>query len=654
MQKEYKITFLPLDRETRAGEDQNILETAMQAGVHINASCGGNGVCGKCKIRIRSGIVVSETASNFNQTERDSAVKLACQSIARSDAVIEIPFESQIDKSAIRRITGDSHISSDFRATGLFENVPVKSFLQKIYMELPIPTLEDNIADLDRIIRQLGNVFPGHRISASLETVKDLAALVRDSEWKITATVRHSDKNLLIVRVEPGKNTSRIYSIVIDVGTTTVCGRLIDVSEDSPHLEVRGDDDKPGRALSEMADYNGQISYGEDVISRIMYARKKGGLKRLQTVLVKTINNVIHELLTAGGVERDKICQLVFAGNTTMTHLLLGIDPTYIMLEPYTPVVTSFSQIPAKDLGIEVGEYAYASVLPCVTSYIGGDIVGGVLSSGIYKSEKISLFMDIGTNGEIVLGNREWLLSVSCSAGPAFEGGGIRFGMRASRGAIERVRINPFTFEPMIFTVDKTKPVGICGSGLIDVVSELLESGLIDQKGKFRKDAATTRIRKGADGHEYVLCFAPETEIGRDIVVTELDLDNLIRTKAAVYAGCRVLLESAGLAFSDNDKLINAGVFAHYIDIEKAKIIGLLPELPIGRFRFIGNGSLSGAHLVSLNRDIWADVERMAGMMTNIELSRNSSFMEEFVAAMFLPHTHLDLFPETMEKLKGL
>lgn len=521
-------------------------------------------------------------------------------------------------------------------------------------MELPPPTQEDNIADLDRIIRQLGNKFPGYHISASLETMKGLAALVRDSEWKITATVRHSDKSLLIVRVEPGENISRIYSIAIDIGTTTVCGRLIDVSENSPRFKACGGDGKPGRALSEMADYNGQISYGEDVISRIIYARKKGGLKRLQTILVKTVNGVINELLADGGVGRDEICQVVFAGNTTMTHLLLGIDPTYIMLEPYTPMVTSFPQIPAKDFGIEVGEHAYAYVMPCVASYIGGDIVAGVLSSGMHKSEKISLFMDIGTNGEIVLGNREWLLSVSCSAGPAFEGGGIKFGMRASRGAIERIRINTSTFEPMICTVDKTKPAGICGSGLIDVVSGLLEAGLIDQKGKFRKHATTKRIRKGADGYEYILCFASETEIGRDIVVTELDLDNLIRTKAAVYAGCRVLLDSAGLTFADLDKLIIAGGFGHYIDVEKAKTIGLLPELPDDRFHFIGNGSLSGAHIVSLNRDIWADVERIAGMMTNIELSSNNRFMEEYIAAMFLPHTHLDLFPETMEKLKGL
>jgi len=269
-------------------------------------------------------------------------------------------------------------------------------------------------------------------------------------------------------------------------------------------------------------------------------------------------------------------------------------------------------------------------------------------------NEKVSLFMDIGTNGEIVLGNKEWLLSASCSAGPAFEGGGIQFGMRASRGAIERVRISPSTFEPMIFTVAKTKPAGICGSGLIDVVAGLLETGLIDQKGKFKRNTGTKRIRKGPDGYEYVLCFAPETGIDKDIVITEIDLDNLIRTKAAIYAGCKILLDNVGLDFLNLDMVIIAGGFGHYIDVEKAKVIGLLPDLPDSRFRFIGNGSLAGAHLVSLNNDIWLEAKKIARMMTNVELSNNNRFMEEFVAAMFLPHTDQGLFPEVMKTIRGV
>jgi uncharacterized 2Fe-2S/4Fe-4S cluster protein (DUF4445 family) len=654
MQKEYRVTFLPLDRTMQAEEGQNILEVAMRAGVHINASCSGNGVCGKCRIQIIEGTVVSPVSSAINQTEYDGGVRLACQSIVNNNVVIGIPLESQVDKSLLKRPAGDTHISSDFQMDELFKNVSVNPLLLKIYRELPPPTPDDNIADFDRLIRELGNGLPEGSISGPIEIIRELGKMVRESGWKITATIIPCDDGFRIIRIEPGDTTANVYSIAVDIGTTTVCGRLINIQAGSSRLMAHSEEGKPGRFVTEAADYNGQISYGADVISRIMYARKKGGLKKLQGVLAKTINGIINALLAESGIRSEEISQMVFAGNTTMTHLFLGIDPTNIMLAPYTPAATSFPPIEARHLGIEVGDHTHTSVFPCVSSYIGGDIVAGVIASGMQKNEEVSLFMDIGTNGEIVLGNKEWLLSVSCSAGPAFEGGGIQFGMRASRGAIERAMVNPSTFEPMIFTVGKTKPAGICGSGLIDIVAALLETGLIDQRGKFNRTAGTKRVRKGPDGYEYVLCFASETQIDRDIVITEIDLDNLVRTKAAIYAGCKILLNNVGLNFSDLSMLIIAGGFGHYIDIEKAKIIGLLPELPGNKFRFIGNGSLSGAHLVSLNSDVWLEAGKIAKMITNVELSNNNSFMEEFVAAMFLPHTNQSLFPEITQRLKGL
>jgi uncharacterized 2Fe-2S/4Fe-4S cluster protein (DUF4445 family) len=656
MPKEYRVTFLPLDRVMQAEEGQNVLEIAMRAGVHVNASCSGNGVCGKCKIKIVEGTALSPASPKISQAEYDEGTRLACQSIVNGDMVIEIPLESQIDKSTLKKTAADTHISSDFQMDELFKNVQVKSLVSKLYVELPEPTPEDNVSDFDRLIRQLGNNLPEGNISAPFAIMREFGKMVRENEWKITVTVMRCGEGFEIILIEPGNRTADMYAIAIDIGTTTVCGRIIDVSASSSRLIAHNEGQKQekGNIVAEAADYNSQISYGEDVISRIMYTRKKGGLKKLQGLVVKTINDIINELLTTGGIKNDQILQIVFAGNTVMMHLLFGIDPTNIMLAPYTPAATSFPPMQAKHLGIEVGEHVYAYALPCVSSYIGGDIVSGVLVSAMTRNEKVSLFMDIGTNGEIVIGNKEWLLSASCSAGPAFEGGGIQFGMRASRGAIERVRINPSTFEPMIFTIGKTKPAGICGSGLIDIAAGLLETGLIDQKGKFLKDAGTKRVRKGPDGFEYVLCFASETGIDKDIVITEIDLDNLIRTKAAVYAGCKVLLDNAGLSFSDLDTMIIAGGFGHYIDVEKAKVIGLLPDLPDNKFRFIGNGSLSGAHLVSLDSDFWLEANKIAKMMTNVELSNNNRFMEEFVAAMFLPHTDQGLFPEVTKRLNGV
>ncbi|MBA4389888.1 MAG: ferredoxin [Syntrophus sp. (in: bacteria)] len=657
MLKEYRVKFLPIERSFPVEEGQTILEAAMMAGVHINASCGGNGACGKCKVKILEGNAASPVSPKISLDEYEAGTRLACQTTIHSDIVVEIPLESQIDKSILKRTIKDTHITSDFQKKGLLAKTPVKPLVSKLYMELPEPVPEDNISDFGRITREISVLMPGNTYVASLEIIKKLGRMLRESEWKITVTMVNSGGDCEIIHVEPGNRTADMYAIAIDIGTTTVCGRLIDVSAKGSGVR-RGQESEeesvPGRVMAEAADYNSQISYGEDVISRIMYTRKKGGLKKLQGIVVKTINGIIEELLTAGGVRSDEISLMVFAGNTTMTHLLLGIDPTYIMLAPYIPATTSFPPVRARDLGITVEEHVPAYTLPCVASYIGGDIVGGVLASGMQAQEKVSLFMDIGTNGELVLGNNEWLLSASCSAGPSFEGGGIQFGMRASPGAIEQVRINPSTYEPMVFTVGKAKPSGICGSGLIDIVAGLLEAGLIDQRGKFKKDTGTNRVREGSDGYEYVLCFAPETAIDKDIVITEIDLDNLIRTKAAVYAGCKVLLDSAGLAFSDLDMVIIAGGFGRYIDVEKAKVIGLLPELPGDKFQFMGNGSLLGVHLVCLNSDVWLETQKVATMMTNVELSNNNNFMDEFMAAMFLPHTDQNLFPEVIERLKGV
>ncbi len=652
MTKEYRVKFLPIDRSFPAQDDQNILEVAMQAGVHINASCGGNGVCGKCKVRITEGNVTSPASPAINQSEYEEGFRLACQSLIQGDVTVEIPLESQIDRTILMRTTGDTHLSSYSQRER--PRIQAKPLVSKLYVELAEPTLEDNIADLDRLTRGICDCVAGSAVSVSLEVIKGLTRILRESGWKVTVTIARQREGYEIIRVEPGNKTVGQYSIAIDIGTTTICGRLIDVDFKGPGIRHQGSEEEPayGHIVAETADYNAQISYGEDVISRIMYARKRSGLKKLQNVVMKTINGVIDELLKVSGIDPDRILHIVFAGNTAMMHLLLGIDPTYIMVAPYTPATTSFRRLQARTLGVNMGEHTCAYMLPCVASYIGGDIVAGVLASDMTKHEKVSLFMDIGTNGEIVLGNKDWLLSASCSAGPAFEGGGIQFGTRASRGAIERVRINPSSFEPMIFTVNKARPIGICGSGFIDLVAGLLEAGLIDRRGKFTRDGATRRVREGASGYEYVLCYASETDIAQDITITEVDLDNLIRTKAAIYAGTKVLLDHVGLGFRDIDTVIIAGGFGHYIDIEKAKVIGLLPELPDDRFRFIGNGSLIGAHLAAFNRGFWLGAEKIAKVMTNVELSNNNRFMDEFVAAMFLPHTDQSLFPEVIARLE--
>jgi len=645
-----KVKFLPRDRVFPALADETILETAMRSGVHINASCGGNGACGKCRILVREGQVDSSPSPALPDADYEAGVRLACRTRPLSDVAIEIPFESQVDKIALKRRETSPRILSAAALDQLVRDWSVDPSVFKEYVELPPPSAEDNMNDLGRLVRALKK----GEVSPDLRVVKKLAQTLRDADWRVTVTMDATDGDLRLTEIEPGNTVEKHYSIAIDIGTTTVWGQLLDLSH---CRDVRQENASDGGiqscVLGEAADYNGQISYGEDVISRIMYAQKEGGLDRLREVILSTINGIIRELLRLGRVEAEWISHVALAGNTTMTHLVCGVDPKYLMLAPYVPAFNAMPPVSARDLGLEVGDHALAYVAPCVASYVGGDIVAGVLASGIFQRGEVALFLDIGTNGEIVIGNKDWLTCTSCSAGPAFEGGGIRFGMRAGSGAIEQVSIDPSTYEPMLLTVGRTRPAGICGSGLIDAVAEFFETGIIDRDGRIRRDLETNRVREGEVGWEYVLAWAKETQIGRDIALTEADLDNLIRAKAAVYAGCRTLLSSLGLTFRNVDKVIIAGGFGRYLNIERAQTIGLLPDVAPEKFVFIGNGSLLGARLMTFSRELLDKARQIARSMTNIELSSNPAFMNEFMAALFIPHTDDREFPRVMELVSG-
>jgi uncharacterized 2Fe-2S/4Fe-4S cluster protein (DUF4445 family) len=445
------------------------------------------------------------------------------------------------------------------------------------------------------------------------------------------------DGKTSIINVQAGNTAHRNFAIAIDVGTTTVYGQLLDLNT--------------GDALAQFGEFNGQISYGEDVITRIVYAEKPGGLERLHQVVVGNINAIIAKLIRRSGVDGDEISTITLAGNTTMTQLLLRIDPRHIRRSPYVPASTLFPPLRAAELGIELGDHVLALVFPAVSSYVGGDIVAGVMGSGMYRAEELTLFLDIGTNAEIVIGNRDWLACAAASAGPAFEGGGIGFGMRATRGAIEDFSIDPFTGEPMLLTIGNKRPKGICGSGLITMIAVLFEQGIIDSKGKFNRNLDTPRIRQTDGIYEYVLAWKGDTQIERDIVLSEIDIENLIRAKGAIYSGCMTLLTEVGLSIRDVERIILAGGFGSYVDLEKAMTIGLLPEIDPERVTFVGNGSLMGAKMSSLTNRIRRDVVAVTRKMTNFELSETASYMDNYVAALFLPHTDMNQFPKIKKRL---
>jgi uncharacterized 2Fe-2S/4Fe-4S cluster protein (DUF4445 family) len=651
----YTVTFHPNGRKVSVDEGENLLQAAMEAGIHINASCGGSATCGKCKIKLLKGVAGSPEHPKLSRGEYDQGYRLACLTSIKDNLEVEIPIESRVDKSVLE-LKGDrgahQYLLSPRDIYQLVSGWEVDPAVFKKYVELEPPTLEDNASDLTRLVNGLSKQHGIEGVSTDFRAIMKLSHLLRRSDWKVTVTLVLTKKGHKLINVEPGDNTKQNYSIVLDIGTTTIFGQILDLNGCVVVACPDGRCDGTTLfALAEASDYNSQISYGEDVITRIVYSQKPGGLKKLQEVVVSTINKIIHELLEMSGIDRSLISHLVIAGNTTMTQLLLGLDPKYIREAPYVPTAHFIPPVRAVHLGIDIGDHVHIYTFPMVASYVGGDIVAGILGSGIFQRETLTLYMDIGTNGEIVLGNKDWLASVSCSAGPAFEGAGIKFGMRATRGAIEEVSINPRTYEPMILTIGRAKPIGICGSGLIDAAAELLETGMIDQNGKFRINLSTDRVRTGPDGYEYVLARKEETSIQEDIVLTEIDIENLIRTKASIYAGCKVLLESVGLAFKDLEQVIIAGGFGRHLDLEKAIFIGLLPELQIEKFIFVGNGSLLGARLLSFSKNLLKETEQIALKMTNLELSNHPTFMSDFVAAMFLPHTDVSAFPKVMQRL---
>jgi len=641
MNKKRRVHFDPDNVDIVVEEGTNLLEAAIAAGVHINASCGGAGVCGACKVLIKTGEVKSNRTDKLSEEEYEHGLRQACQSSIITDLTVYVPVESKLERAVLSR---EAKKTSEVLATGW----RFKPALSKLLVELPPPTLADNTDDLSRLLRGLRRRYNLRNISVDFSVIKKLAKVLRTGRWKATvitlitaAKPRTKEwRRPRVINIEPGDTREKHYSLAFDIGTTTINGQLLDLNQ--------------GKVMAESIDYNGQISYGEDVITRIAYSLKPGGLKKLQRAVVTTINGIIAKLLTQNQIDAKYIGHIILAGNTTMTQILLGLNPKYIRLTPYTPVANFFPPVRANSLGIKVGKQVYLFTFPSVASYVGGDIVSGIVGSGIYQKKNLTFYMDVGTNGEIVIGNSDWMVTAACSAGPAFEGGGIRHGIVASEGAIEGFDINPSNFEPVINTIGETKPKGICGSGLINIIAGLLKAGVISQNGKINTDLPTKRIRKGTDGYEYVLSWAPETQIGKDIVITEVDIDNLIRAKAAMYAGCQTLVKSVGLTCPSLEQVIIAGAFGSNIDIEKAITIGLLPDLPVDRFTFIGNGSLLGARLTSFSRDLLDDARRVANMMTNFELSENIDFMNNYVAALFLPHTNSGEFPSVSKKLAKL
>jgi uncharacterized 2Fe-2S/4Fe-4S cluster protein (DUF4445 family) len=643
----YKIHFEPGNIDVDVEQGGNLLDAALLAGVKLNASCGGTGSCGTCKVFIQKGKVASNRTARISDLEYQEGICQACQTRVLSDLLVTVPLESRIETAAVsrkRKRLSPATYKTGFGTADWHHHPP----LQKHYLELPPPTLKDNSSDLSRLLKGLQKATGNNTIIVGFDTIKVLPQILRQQEWKVTATILEfsngpdemPESQFYLANIESGNTSKAGYALAVDIGTTTIKAQLLDLTD--------------GKLINEGAEYNGQAAFGADVITRIAYCEKPGGLQKMQSTAVNTINSLVQRLSIESKINKDAISFISVAGNTTMLQLLMGIEPKYIRLSPYVPAASMIPPLKAASFGIDVAEHVYISTLPMLASYIGGDITAGIVSVGMHRTEKLTLYMDIGTNGQIVIGNSEWMAAAACSAGPAFEGGEITHGMIATDGAIEKCEIEPVSLKPKIGTIDHQKPRGICGSGLINIVAELLESGIIERNGHFHTDIVSPYIRYGNNGYEYVLAQASETQTGHDIVINEIDIANLMRAKAAIYAGLVTLVKSVGLSPGDIQQILIAGAFGSFIDIERAIMIGLLPDLPAERFHFVGNGSLTGARLAALSTDVMKQARQAVKKMTNLELSENGDFMNNYVAALFLPHTNIEEFPSVEMRLSQI
>ncbi|MFH1487119.1 MAG: ASKHA domain-containing protein, partial [Chloroflexota bacterium] len=609
-----------------------LLDAAAKAGIVIETPCGAQGRCGRCLVKVEQGKVSHRDNPHLTTQQLKEGWVLSCVAQVDGYVIVAVPAAAEREKAAAETAASQAEatITCDW---------PFQPAVRQLTLQIPPPTLEENAADLDRLRRAVEG-HPGIKsLAVELPELQKLAATMRKDDWQVTATVKAQEHEgeACLVDIWPGRRPRRLLGVAVDIGTTNVVIDLVGL--------------KSGRFIDRVSVRNRQAIRGEDVISRIVYSERGSGLEELQQLVIGTINELLDELAREHNFEPCDIGEMVVAANTTMAHIFLGLPPKSIRQEPYVPTARSFPTVCASDLGLAVNPRASVYCLPAVAAYVGGDITAGVLSSCIYRSDKLSLFLDVGTNGELVLGNADWMATCACSSGPAFEGAGVGHGMRATKGAIEDVRINSQTLEPTVQTIGDAPPRGICGSGMISALAEMFLTGVIDRAGRMsiayinERMGKSTRARMGEHGGEYVIVWARDSGTEQDIVLTDVDISNLIRTKAAIYAGVAVMGKNLGIPLSDIEEVLIGGAFGQHINVEAAIQIGLLPDLPWERFKYLGNTSAMGARMALLSLDARKKAEEIAGKMTYMELIADNSFMKEFTGGIFLPHTELERFP---------
>lgn len=625
-----------------AVDGENLLEVAQKTNVAIDAPCSGNASCGKCRVQLLKGELETQKTLHIKDEEFEQGWRLSCVSKVSGDVEILVPdiasaYKSRMkvaDLSSKEEIKIFEKAKNDVEMSG----IDLSNSLDVVEVEMQKPTLDDTMPDNERLSRALRKFLNIPRVRIPYSVIRKMPDVLRENDFHVKCVLRATPEDMFVYDILGKDEDDTIGGLVIDIGTTTVSALIINMEN--------------GEIIAKGSSGNGQIRYGADVINRIIESTKPGGRERLQKAIIEeTINPMIAQMCRASGFNPLHIYRMCIAGNTTMNHLFAGINSDPLRMEPYIPTFFKTNSLFASDVGVKVNPDAHIIIAPNIGSYVGGDITAGTLVSMIWNKPEFSLFIDLGTNGELVFGNSDFLMSCACSAGPAFEGGDISCGMRATDGAIEACTIDKETMEPTYKVVgdEGTKPIGLCGSGIIDVISELYTCGIIGPKGTFVREGE--RIRHDKYGMaSYVLAFAHEAGSVKDVEITEVDIDNFVRAKGAIFSAIRTMLMSIDFDISMLDGVYVAGGIGSGINMKNAVTIGMFPDIPQEKFHYIGNSSLAGAYAMLLSTDAEKKTYEIAKNMTYLELSNVPSYMDEFVACCFLPHTDSSLFPSVVLK----
>ena len=640
-----KVTFQieganPVSIECNAGD--NLLELARRANVAIDAPCSGNGSCGKCRVKLLEGQVETFKSRHITDEEYEAGWRLSCNCKVLTDCVCFVPdiasaYQSRMktaDLSSPKEVAIFEDCQAQLRASGVsFENN-----FRSVVITMAEPTLDDTMPDNERFTWAVQEALGVEKVKIPFTVMVKLAHTLRQFNWTVCVKGEVQGDTFLCMEVCDSADTA-IVGCAIDIGTTTVTMVLCDLQS--------------GKILAKGSSGNGQIRYGADVINRIIEQGREGGKKKLQDAIIKeTLTPIIANLCRSAKISTRSILRMCVAANTTMNHLFVGVDAESVRMEPYIPSFFGWESLLAGDLKLPANPLAPVQIAPNIGSYVGGDITAGTLAAGLWDKDEMSLFIDLGTNGELVFGNRDFLMSCACSAGPAFEGGDISCGMRATDGAVEACVIDKETMEPTLTVIGDPgqKVVGICGSGIIDIISELYRCGIINARGLFSREG--DRVRRDHHGMgRYVIADSHESETGREVSINEVDIDNFIRAKGAIFSAIDILLQSVDMTPECIDNVYVAGGIGSGINMKNAVNIGMLPDVELEKFHYIGNSSLTGAYAMVLGDDANAKCNEIMANMTYLELSTYPGYMDSFVAACFIPHTDSSLFPSSVQEV---